>query len=230
MVARVAVSGAREASKVARSGPEAPGILRRRLLQRSSDGGGHGGHAGDVVPEVRVGVAPGHVEHLRRVDDTRASPVSAEERAHPGVVAGAVLNHDLRRGERGGVGRIGLEEVGVGVGVRDERRDLDVPPAELAGDVAPEVLGRHDVHDVRRGLAAAPALPPRPSEAAVMAAPARTDRARVFLITVTVIISDKACKGYPCLAVGGALSRRRAGSSRRRGAGGARRRRRGSPR
>ncbi len=130
-------------------GPERRRVPWRRLDQRGGDGGGHGGHPRDVVPEVGVGVAAGDVEHRGGDHDPRVPGIGAEERLHPGVVAGAVLDDDLGLGQRRGVGGARLEEVGIGVGVGDQRGHADVAPAELAGDVAPEVLGRHHVDDRR---------------------------------------------------------------------------------
>ena len=178
MVASVASSGARDRVEGGEVGLEGRARPAAPPSQRGGDGGGHGGHAGDVVPEVWVGIAAGDVEHLRRVDDAWVPAVRAEERAHPGVVAGTVLDHDLRLGQRGGVCGVRLEEVGVGIGARDERGDLDVAPAELAGDVAPEVLGCHDVHDadVPVGVRRAAHAPARPRVAAARAAPARAGR------------------------------------------------------
>ena len=150
MVASVALSGASDASKVARLRLEGRGVLGCRLLECAGDGGGHGGHTGDVVPEVRVGVAPCDVEHGRRVHDSRAAPVRTEERAHPGVVSGAVLDHDLCLGQGGGVAASVSKRWGSALGFVMSDVTGDVSPADLAGDVAPEVLGRHDVHDIGR--------------------------------------------------------------------------------
>ena len=79
-----------------------------------------------------LGSLPADVEHRRRVDDPWVPAVGAQERLDPGVVAGAVLDDDLGLGQRGGVSGVGLEEVGVGVGVGDQRGHPDVAPAELA--------------------------------------------------------------------------------------------------
>ena len=75
------------------------------------------------------------------------------EPRHEGVVAEAVLDHDLRLRDGEAVDVPGLEEVGVGVRVREDRRDRDVRAADLLRDVAVDVLRRDDVERpaARRG-------------------------------------------------------------------------------
>ena len=80
------------------------------------------GTRGMWYPEVGIRVASGDVEHRCGVHDLwRARCLHSSSAVHPGVVAGPVLNDDPGLGQVGGIGGVGLEEVGVGIGVRDER-------------------------------------------------------------------------------------------------------------
>ncbi len=127
----------------------------------------------------------------------RGCPLSApRSELDPGVVAGAVLDHDLGLGQRGGVGGVRLEEVGVGIGAGDERGDLDIAPADLAGDVAPEVLRCHCVHDAGRAGAGIGGAAARQAEGGRGQGGTGQDRPEwITLTTVTVIILDKPGKG-----------------------------------
>ena len=77
------------------------------------------------------------------------------ELRHEGVVAEPVLDHDLRLRDRQARRRAGLEEVGVGVRVREDRRDRDVWAADLRRDVPVDVLRRDDVEPPGRPRGAA---------------------------------------------------------------------------
>ena len=156
-------------------------------------------------------------------------------------------------GPGGGVSGARLEEVGIGVGVGDQRGDLDVAPAELARDVAPEVLRGHHVDDLRgrrcpRCRCAGTGGAGEPDECEADGSPASWVSDRMTFITITVIILNRDGKGAGLGAPlppgrapraaeeqdipGGGprqdLVSRRAASSRRPGAGGGRRRCRGS--
>ena len=54
----------------------------------------------------------------------------------------------VRHGGR--VGGAGLEQMGIGAGLGDERRDRHASAADLRGHIAPDVLTRHDL-DPRPG-------------------------------------------------------------------------------
>ena len=62
---------------------------------------------------------------------------------HPGVVVGAVENRDLRAGDLAHDARRGLEQMRVLVGIVHDADDRDPVAADLAGDVAIEILRRH---------------------------------------------------------------------------------------
>ena len=76
---------------------------RGGLGQGGGNGGGDLWHLGDVVPEVRVGVAARQVEHGGRRDHGAVPAVGAEQGAHEGVVARTVLDDHLGLGQ---VGRV----------------------------------------------------------------------------------------------------------------------------
>ena len=67
------------------------------------------------------------------------------ELRHEGVVTKSVLQLDLGLCHREPARRVGLEEVGVGGRVGEDRRDRDVGPADLRGDVPVHVFGGDDV-------------------------------------------------------------------------------------
>jgi hypothetical protein len=98
-----------------------------------------------VVPEVRVRIAAMNAEHIgdREHHALRARRGVLELR-HECVVADAVLDHDARRRDREPVARARLEEVGVGIRIGEDRRDMHVRAADLLSDVAVHVLGRDD--------------------------------------------------------------------------------------
>ena len=81
--------------------------------------------------------------------------MGAEQLLHPGIVVDAVDDHDLRGGERlGGLGAR-LEQMRILVRIAEDAGHRDVVAADLAGDVAVEILGGDDLHRVgERGAAA----------------------------------------------------------------------------
>ena len=85
-----------------------------------------------------------------RDDDLLAAGglVGAEQLLHPGVIVDAVDDDDLRVGERlRGLGAR-LEQMRVLVRIAEDARHGDGVAADLAGDVAVEVLGGDDLHRV----------------------------------------------------------------------------------
>ena len=103
-----------------------------------------------IVPPVRV-VAVLQSEQAAHGEHGGLVRVGGKQLRRPRVVADAVHNDQLRRGDRPSVGRRRLVGVRVGVRVRDDALDVDVAPAHLGGDAPPEVLGRDDPDD-RAGL------------------------------------------------------------------------------
>ena len=157
---------------------------------------GDGWDPRDVVPEVGVGVAAPDVEHRCGDDDPRVPAVGAEERPHPGVVAGAVLDDDLGLGQRGGVGGARLEEVRVGVGVGDQRGHPDVaPPSWLA--MLPQKFSAATTWTTGDGAGAGDADDAgEPEEGETEGARQQRERPKES-ITITVIILNRACKALP---------------------------------
>ena len=80
---------------------------------------------------------------------------------HEAVVAHAVLDDQLRLGDHLGDARARLEGVGIGVGVVQNRRDLDVFPADLAEHVGVFVFGTHGDDDARFASCWPTRSPPR---------------------------------------------------------------------
>ena len=68
-----------------------------------------------------------------------------EQLIHPWVVVGAIEDNDLRAGNLLDDARRGLEQMRVLVGIAHDARDRDIVTADLACDVAIEILRRHDV-------------------------------------------------------------------------------------
>ncbi len=131
-------------------------VTRVCALERGADGTGDAPEPRHVVPEVRVGVLAADAEDVRhRHDDAALAWRRVLQLRHEGVVAEPVLEHDPRAGDGEAVRRPWLEEVGVGVRAREDRRDSDVRAADLGGDVPVDVLGRHDVEPAARSLRAA---------------------------------------------------------------------------
>ncbi|EAY63849.1 Periplasmic solute binding protein [Burkholderia cenocepacia PC184] len=113
-------------------------------------------HRRRVVPQVRV--VAGLLADEIGDDDRRALRLfrRAEQFAHPRIVVGAVVDHDLRVLERAGRLRARFEQVRVLIGIAEDAGDRDVAAADLRRDVAVEILRGDDVdgrglRDHRRG-------------------------------------------------------------------------------
>ena len=80
-----------------------------------------------------------------------------EQLLHPGIVVDAVDDHDLGVGERLGGLRARLEQMRVLVRIGEDAGHGDIVAADLAGDVAIEILGGDDLHRIgeRRRAASA---------------------------------------------------------------------------
>ena len=98
-----------------------------------------------VVPEMRI-VARLLADQVGG-NDGRAVRLGRcrEQLVHPRIVVGAVVDDDLGIGDGARRRRAGLEEMRIVVGIGKDAGDGDMAAADLAGEVAIEILGRHDV-------------------------------------------------------------------------------------
>ena len=168
------------------------GVRRVLAFESCGDRGGDVRELRDVVPEVRIGVGAVDAEYVGDGDHVaRLRRRGLLEAGHERVVAHPVLDHELRLRHGKGVLRPRLEEVRVGIRVGEDRADVDVRAADLAGDVGVDALGCDDAQGAA-GLASLP--PPQPAVASAAAPPAR--RRELFLssaetITVLVTVVEK---------------------------------------
>ncbi len=117
-----------------------------RSLQPCSNCAGDASKLGYVVPEVRIRILSVHAEDVRdRDDDATRARGGVLELRHERVVADAVLDHETRLRDGEPVARARLEEMGVGIRVREDGGDRDVRAADLRDHVAVNVGGRDDV-------------------------------------------------------------------------------------
>ena len=131
-----------EASNVARFASKYVFWLGLELLEVLRHDLGDGGHRLRVVPEVRVLRVGRQPEDVLGDDDLARSALgeAALDGVHEAVVANAVLHDQLGLADDLGHARARLEGVGIGVGVVQDRGDLDVLPADLAEHVGVLVL------------------------------------------------------------------------------------------
>ncbi len=133
---------------------EQGGALRQELLEAARDGKRDGLHVVHVVPHVLVvgQLLHGEVEAFQ--DDPRCVGRRGEKLVHPVVVASAVLDDEVRLGDRLRVFHVGLVLVRIHVRVRHDAGHVDRVSADLLDDVAVEVLRGNDVDDSLSGPSA----------------------------------------------------------------------------
>ena len=95
------------------------------------------------IPAMRVPVRRHPDERADIEDVTPRNGVRIDEPLGPGVVADAVLDHEVRRRNRSRVFGRRLIVVRIRVGVVDDARHGHAVAAELGSDASPDVLGRH---------------------------------------------------------------------------------------
>ena len=152
MAASSAFSGASEASKRSRLRRKVAESFGSALVSAAEMAAATLGTSGMSYQRWGLGSLPVTWRTWAGIDNGRVAAVRTEKGGHPAVVPGAVLDDHAGLRQLGGVGGVGLEEMGIGIGIGDQRRHRDGAAPQLPGDVAPEVLGRHHVDDpVRRG-------------------------------------------------------------------------------
>ena len=143
---RVVVSPEPAALVQVAPGVEQGGIGGVDLLQALRDADGDPVDVGGRVPEVRV-VA---VLLAQQVRDVQHLPpgvwAGVQQLGRPGVVAGAVDDHEAGPSDQPRVARSRVIVVWVGGGIGDHAGDVRALSAQLGRDAAPEVLGRDDLH------------------------------------------------------------------------------------
>ena len=152
MAASSAFSGANEASKRSRLRRKMDESFGSALVRAAEMAAATLGTSGMSYQRWGLGSLPVTWRTWPALTMRRAAAVRTEEGGHPAVVAGAVLDDHAGLGQLRRVGRVRLEEMGVCIGIGDQRRHRDGAAPQLLGDVTPEVLGRHHIDDpVRRG-------------------------------------------------------------------------------
>ena len=119
-------------------------VRRIALGERCGQRAGIGRHRRRIVPEMRV-VAGLPVHEVGHDDDlaVRRSR-GGEQLRHPGIVVGAVVDHDGGGRQEAGDGRARLEQMRVLVGIAEDAGDAGVGAGELLRHVAVEILCSHD--------------------------------------------------------------------------------------